>query len=94
MLPFQAALLDCLPKCGLTRFAGLLQSCSLSVDVRAPPTYRPVHTNMLDHPQSSEIHAELQSDQGLRKLDVDHERRVDARTSAWEAKVIKGCLRV
>lgn len=64
MLPYEVALLDCLPKCGLTRFTDLLQSRSLSVGVRAPVTYRPVRTNMLDHPQPCGIYAELQSDQG------------------------------
>jgi hypothetical protein len=85
MLSFQVAVLDCLPKCGLTRFTCPLQSGSLSVDVRVPVPYGPVRTNVFDHPQASCIHAELQSDPGLRKMDVDHERRVDARLSAWEA---------
>lgn len=75
---FQPALLYRLPKCSLTRFTSALQSRSLIIDVRAPVTYRPVSTNVLDHLQPSGKYVKLQSNQGLRKLDGDHEQRVDA----------------
>lgn len=78
MLLFQPALLYRLPKCSFTRFTSALQFRSLGIDVRAPVTYRPVRTNVLDHPQPSGKYAKLLSDQDLRKLDGDHEQRVDA----------------
>lgn len=90
MLPLQAAFLDRLLKNGLTHLAGALQFRSFSIGVRAPVTYRPVRTNVLNQPQPSCVHAELRCDQAPGKLDVDHARRVDGGLSAWEAEVIYG----
>ncbi|AYC38585.1 hypothetical protein DWG14_02815 [Streptomyces griseorubiginosus] len=93
VLLLQAALIDRLLQHSLTDSASVLQIRSLSVGARAPVTYRPVRTNVLNQPQPSCIHAELKCDQATRKLDVDHQRRVGAGLSAWEAAGTCGVVR-